>query len=107
MVRLAEQHPLIDYELQLPDQEPFLINSYLTDGAKAIFKLIIRDIAGNDLLVWGPRLKVAQILVNELKASNVDYDKLNTQLQNWYNKHKGIELQRELLPLQQDVSLVL
>jgi hypothetical protein len=112
LVRLAEQNPLIQYDLQLRDQEPFLINSYLTNGAKAIPKLIIQKEAGNDLFTWGPRPKVAQQLVNDLKASNVDYDTLNTQLQNWYNKDKGIELQRELLKLfrglllHQDAGLV-
>src|SRR5689334_4778445 len=36
LVRLAEQNPLIQYDLQLRDQAPFLINSYLNNGAKNI-----------------------------------------------------------------------
>ena len=99
LVKLAEQNPLIQYDLQLRDEEPFLINSYLTSGTKSIPKLIVRDAAGNDLFTWGPRPRAAQQLVNDLKASNVDYETLSTQLQNWYNKDKGVELQKELLQL--------
>lgn len=99
LVRLAEQNPLIQYDLQLRDQEPFLINSYLTNGTKSIPKLIVRDEAGNDLFKYGPRPKATQQLVNRLKAANVDYDTLNTEVQNWYNKDKGVELQKELLQL--------
>jgi hypothetical protein len=105
LVRLAAQNPLIQYDLQLRDQEPFLINSYLTDGAKSIPKLIVRDKEENDLFIWGPRPKVAQQFVNDLKAANIDYDTLKTQLQNWYNKDKGVELQKELLQLFKGVSL--
>jgi len=97
LIQLAEQNPRIHYDIQLRDQEPFLINSYLTNGTKSIPKLIVRDEAENDLFTYGPRPKLAQQLVNELKASAVDYDTLNTQVQNWYNKDKGVELQKELL----------
>jgi hypothetical protein len=85
--------------LQLRDQELYLTNSYLTNGTKSIPKLIIRNETGNDLFTYGPRPEAAQQLVNTLKAANVDYDRLNTELQNWYNKDKGAEHQKELLQL--------
>lgn len=99
LVRLAAQNPGIRYDIHLRDQEPFLINSYLTNGAKSIPKLIVRDSAGSDLFTWGPRPKPAQQLVDELKAAHVDAYRLHTALQNWYNQDKGSELQRELLQL--------
>jgi hypothetical protein len=105
LIRLAEQNPRIQYDLQLRDQEPFLINSYLTNGTKSIPKLIVQDEAENDLFTYGPRPKATQQLVNELKAVGVDYDTLNTEVQNWYNKDKGVELQKELLQLFQGALL--
>jgi len=99
LIGLTEQNPLIQYDLQFRDQAPFLINSYLTNGTKSIPKLVVRDEAGNDLFTYGPRPQAAQQLVNKLKASNVDYDTLNTEVQHWYNKDKGNELQKELLQL--------
>lgn len=97
LVRLAEQSSNITYDLQLRDSEPFLINSYLTNGGKSIPKLIARDEAGNDIFVWGPRPKEAQELMTGLKARNADFETIKTELQNWYNADKGQSLQKELL----------
>jgi hypothetical protein len=51
----------------------------------------------NDLFTYGPRPKIAQQLVKDLKAANVDYGTLNTEWQNWHNKAKGVKFQEELL----------
>ncbi|WP_461101899.1 thioredoxin family protein [Spirosoma koreense] len=96
LVRLAEQSPLITYELQLRDSEPFLINSYLTNGGKSIPKLIVRDLNGNDLFTWGPRPKPAQLLRESLLAAQTDAATVILQLQNWYNADKGQTLFSEL-----------
>lgn len=96
LVRFVEQSPLISYELQLRDSEPFLIDNYLTSGGKAIPKLISRDESGNDLFVWGPRPSGAQDLMNRLKKENADFERIKIELQNWYNKDKGKEIQQEL-----------
>ena len=99
LVRLAEQSPKVTYELQLRDSEPFLINSYLTNGTKSIPKLIVRDAEGADLFIWGARPEAAQQMMNELKAANTDWETVKVELQNWYNRDKGVSLQRELLHL--------
>src|SRR5699024_8521668 len=89
LVRLAEQSQSISYELQLRDSEPFLIDNYLTNGGKSIPKLVIRDEDGSDLFTWGPRPVPAQQLRERLNASGADFETVNLQLQNWYNKDKG------------------
>lgn len=94
---LTEQNPLIKLDIQLRDSEPFLIQRYLTRGGKSIPKLIVRDEAGKDLLVWGPRPAKCQELYDRLKAENADDEELKLQLQWWYNEDKGISLQQELL----------
>lgn len=99
LVRLAGQNPLIQYDLQLRDQEPFLISSYLTNGTRSIPKLIVRDDTGKDMFTWGPRPLIAQRLINDLKTSKADPEAIKAELQNWYNKDKGTELQKELLRL--------
>ncbi len=99
LIRLAEQSPLITYDLQQRDSEPFLINSYLTRGTKSIPKLIVRDEDGNDLFTWGARPEAAQQLMDSLKASNTDWETIKIKLQNWYNEDKGKSLQRELKEL--------
>lgn len=99
LVSLAEQNPLIQYDLQLRDREPFLINAYLTNGTKSIPKLIVKDVSGNDLFTWGPRPVAAQKFINDLKVSGAAPETIKAELQNWYNNDKGSELQKELLQL--------
>ena len=96
LIRMTEQTPLITYELQQRDSEPFLINSYLTNGGKSIPKLIVRDALGNDLFTWGPRPAPAQLLRNSLITAQADAETINLQLQNWYNADKGQSLCQEL-----------
>lgn len=103
LVKLAELNPLIQYDIQLRDSAPFLIEQYLTNGSKSIPKFIVRDTDGKDLFTWGPRPSSAQALVDELVRNKVDMEVKAVQLQNWYNKDKGEEMQRELMELFKEV----
>src|SRR5690606_8575575 len=95
--RLAEQNNLISYDIQLRDSEPFLIDSYLTNGTKSIPQFIVRDENGKDLLVWGPRPKGAQELMDRMKADNANFETTKIALQHWYNEDKGVSLCKELI----------
>lgn len=97
LVKMAELSPFITYDIQLRDTDPSLIDTYLTNGGKAIPKLISRDVEGNDLFVWGPRPVAAQNLMNESKAKNLEMEQIKIDLQNWYNTDKGFQIQKELL----------
>lgn len=99
LARLAELNPLVTIDFQLRDSAPFLIDNYLTNGGKSIPILVIRDEAGNDLAVWGPRPKACQVVFDELKAKQAEMNELKTALQHWYNEDKGVSLQTELLAL--------
>lgn len=96
LIKMSEINPLIKYEIQLRDREPFLINNYLTHGSKSIPRLIVRDKDGLDIFNWGPRPAGAQKIMNELKESNADFETIKIALQNWYNKNQGEELCAEL-----------
>ena len=101
IIKLAEAAPQVMYDIQLRDSEPFLINQYLTGSSKSIPKLIIRNAAGKDLAVWGPRPAGAQAVVDQLKAEGADFERLKTELQQWYNNDAGSTMQQELLQLLQ------
>lgn len=96
---MALQNPLITASYELRDSEPFRINEYLTNGGKSIPKLIVRNKAGEDLAVWGPRPAKCQEVYAALSAQKVDLETLKTGLQNWYNADKGQEIQAELSAL--------
>ena len=92
----ARLNPLITVDYELRDAPPFRINTYLTDGSRSIPKLIIRNEAGQDLAVWGPRPLECQRLFNQLKAEEADFDTQKIALQKWYNEDKGRSIQTEL-----------
>jgi hypothetical protein len=94
---LAQQNQNISLDIQLRDTEPFLIHSYLTNGAKAIPILIIRDQLNEDLVVWGPRPKGCAAVQESLKAKNIPLEELKVALQNWYNADAGKEIQQEIV----------
>jgi hypothetical protein len=106
LIRMTEQNAQITYDIQLRDSPPFLIENYLTAGTKSIPKLIVRDLAVNDLFVWGPRPAGAEALRQQLKAEQADAEVTKVALQNWYNEDRGRSLQEELMQhfLQKEVS---
>ncbi|MCF6405481.1 thioredoxin family protein [Chitinophaga filiformis] len=97
--KLSQMNQLITLDIQLRDSEPYLINSYLTGAnkSKSIPKLIIRNSAGQDLMVWGPRPQENQELFEQMKGDERDMEEIKLRLQKWYNDDKGRSLQHELL----------
>jgi len=96
LIKISELSQHISYEIQLRDSEPFLINSYLTNGGKSIPKLIARDKNGEDLFTWGPRPHGAKELMNQLNEQKADFETVKIELQNWYNADKGQQIQQEI-----------
>lgn len=96
---LAEANPKINLRIELRDQKPFSIEQYLTNGSKSIPKLIIRDVDGQDLAVWGPRPAPAKALFEKLKAEEVDFELQKEELQKWYNADAGRAIQQEIIDL--------
>jgi thioredoxin family protein len=97
LVKMTAVNPLITYDIQLRDSEPLLIMDYLTNGAKAIPRLIVRDTNEIDLFAWGPRPMEAQLFRNQLSAAGVDAEAIKFSLQQWYNADKGKSLNTEIM----------
>lgn len=89
--KVAELNDDIDLRLVLRDENEELMNSFLTNGGKAIPKLISIDVeSGNVTNTFGPRPSVATKLVNDYKAAHgVLTPEFKQDLQVWYNKDKG------------------
>lgn len=96
---ITQLNPKIFLKIIWRDTAPFLIDNYLTNGAKSIPKLVVKDENNNDLFTWGPRPKDCQVLYNELNKKEADFEETKIALQKWYNKDKGLGLQEELLQL--------
>lgn len=95
--QMIKDNPNIDFEIQLRDADPFLIEDYLTNGSKSIPKLIIRNDVGHDRVVWGPRPQKLQDIFLRMKESDASFEDIKEETQKWYNQDKGEELQKELL----------
>ena len=99
LINIAESNPNIKVEIQLRDEEPFLIDQYLTNGGKSIPKLIIRNESNEDIGVWGPRPEKLQDLFLKWKEEGVEFDELKEAIQKWYNADKGSEIQDDIVKL--------
>ncbi|APY08144.1 thioredoxin family protein [Winogradskyella sp. J14-2] len=99
--KVAEQNKNIDYKVVLRDENEVLMNQFLTNGGKAIPKLIAIDNETLEVLdTFGPRPSIATEMVNVYKAQ---HGKLTTEfkedLQRWYNKDKGQSTIEDLVKL--------
>ena len=104
--KMAEISDKIELKIVLRDENEHLMNHFLTNGAKAIPKLIVID--KNNLNVeanWGPRPKGASDLIKNYKAQFGLIDQTaKTELQLWYLHDKGFSTQKELMDLMLDLD---
>lgn len=82
----------------LKDQHPELMNKYLTNGNKAIPKVILINETRNvEEYTWGPRPAPAQDLFLQWKRDNDTKSKrpFSVELNNWYKCDSSMTIQRE------------
>ncbi|PJB78533.1 MAG: thioredoxin family protein [Acidobacteria bacterium CG_4_9_14_3_um_filter_49_7] len=101
IAKMASVTDHISLNILLRDENPDIMDAFLTNGGRAIPKLICMD--ANTLKIkwdWGPRPAPAQDLLRIHKTrpdeSHEDFAK---QVQLWYAKDKSLTLQLELLTL--------
>ena len=98
--KVAELNSNINFRLVLRDENEDLMNEFLTNGGKAIPKLIALDEQNDVIGEFGSRPSIATQLVEEYKK---EYGKLTPEfkedLQVWYNKDKGESTVEDLLGL--------
>lgn len=89
--KIAELNPKINIKLVLRDDNLELMDQFLTNGGRAIAKVIMLDTdTGEVLNTFGPRPSEATNLVNEYKAKHGGLTpEFKEDLQHWYNKNKG------------------
>lgn len=99
--KLSELNPNINFRVVLRDDNEALMNLFLTNGGKAIPKLIIIDDASNEVInTFGPRPSEATKLVVDYKAKHGQITpEIKEELQQWYNTDKGQGVIREVMNL--------
>lgn len=96
----------VDLRIVLRDENDELMSQYLTNGGRAIPKVIvICKEAGIVRADWGPRPKGATRLMADYKKEfGVIDDKIKTDLQLWYLADKGVSVQEELLEIMENIK---
>lgn len=99
--KMALETDRIDLRIVLRDSNDELMSHFLTNGSKAIPKLIIVDKeSGKVCNHWGPRPQGASNLIKDYKEefSIVDQE-AKRQLQLWYLRDKGLSIQNEIVEM--------
>jgi hypothetical protein len=98
---LADLNTNIGMRILLRDENPELMDRYLTNGvSRSIPRLIAVDPAtGKELFTWGPRPTALQESFYGMRSEGLPYDVIKEELQRWYNKDKTVTIQQELAAL--------
>jgi len=101
MAKVADASPAVSLKILLRDENPGLMDAFLTDGSRSIPKLILFDRENNEILgQWGPRPKVAAQMMEACKREHGKVtDACKAELQLWYNRDKGMGILTELMAL--------
>jgi hypothetical protein len=98
--KMADENENVDLKLVLRDENLELMDAFLTNGGRSIPKLIALDEDKNVLFTWGPRPSVATKMIANYKEENGVVDaKIKEDLQRWYNKDKGVNVQEDVISL--------
>lgn len=104
--KMAEEAGKIELKIVFRDENDDVMKHFLTNGRRAIPKLIIVDretggVMGN----WGDRPKGAKETIESYKAKHGVVDqKGKEQLQMWYLNDKGVSTQNEIVNLMLDIE---
>ena len=98
--KIAQLSKNIDLKIVLRDENPELMDAFLTNGSRAIPVVIMLDEDFNVLQTWGPRSKAATKLVSDYKEHHgkID-DAFKEMLQVWYNNDKGVSIVNDISTL--------
>ena len=99
--KMAQLNTMLDLQIVLRDDNPELMDAYLTNGGRSIPKLVLVD---KDTLEpinsWGPRPAEAVKLISDFKEKyGVINEEAKTELQKWYLHDKGLSTMQEIVEL--------
>ena len=99
IAKLAQLSGLIDFKIVLRDSNLEFMDLHLTNGGRAIPKLIVFDENDNKIFQWGPRPVEAQNLFTRFKNDGIAKPDINKELHLWYGRNRGKEVEREIYEL--------
>lgn len=106
--RIANLNANINTKIVFRDVNLELMDMFLTNGGRAIAKVIIIDNETNEVLnTFGPRPSEATKLVNDYKDAHGKLTpEFKEDLQQWYNKNKGQNIIEDFVEIFKEIELV-
>ena len=103
--KMAEATDKVELKIALRDDNDALMQHFLTNGGKAIPKLIVLDAETLEVVLdWGPRPHGAKQLILDYKAAHGVVDEpAKIELQKWYLHDKGISIQNEIVEMHENI----
>jgi hypothetical protein len=99
LAKLAECTPRITLRILLRDENPDIMDQYLTGGTRGIPKLVAFDEKGKELFQWGPRPRGAQEEFLRAKEEGLDKRRALERVHLWYGRDRGKVIQGEIIAL--------
>lgn len=108
IAKLTELNPLINLRIIMRDENPDIMDAYLTNQARSIPKLVAfsADLKV-ELFTWGPKPEYLMNRHMEYKhdAKGKSYKEFLEEIHLWYAKNKNHDLEAELFPLIQSTLI--
>ena len=103
--KMADATDKVELKIALRDDNDALMQHFLTNGGKAIPKLIVLDAETLEVVLdWGPRPHGAKQLILDYKAAHGVVDEpAKIELQKWYLHDKGISIQNEIVEMHENI----
>jgi len=98
-VRLAELRADIDLRLVLRDENPEVMDRFLTGGKRSIPVVAGLDPDGREIFRWGPRPVAAQTVFDEAKEEGLEKPAILERLHLFYGRDRGRAMDGELTAL--------
>jgi len=102
LAKMAAINPLINLRLILRDENPQIMQHFLTNGGTSIPVFIVLNETNQLLAHWAPRPAPAQKMLIDWKKApepKMSFADFATELHKWYAHDKTVTLQAEMLSL--------
>lgn len=101
ITKIAEASSVINLQIVLRDDNPEIMNAYLTDGSRSIPILAAFDTDNKFLFRWGPRPAAAQALMVAWKNATPQksFEEFELEMHTWYTQNKGKDTLAEIRQL--------
>jgi len=96
LAAIAACSPHVVFSIVDRDENLHVMDRYLTNGARAIPKLVVFGSDGNERWTWGARPQTAQGIMAQQRAAGRELQAIYAEMHAWYAKDGGRTVEEEI-----------